>query len=225
MIRLCPSILNADHSQLKSEIDRVADSADMLHLDIMDKIFVPNLTFSLSESRSIIADSSLPVDTHLMIANPDELAVEYAKAGSFSVTFHYEASQQPARTLSAIRECGVRAAIAVKPTTPFSAIEGLISQLDMLLIMTVEPGFGGQAFMTPMMAKVRQARAAIDRVTGDRPWLQVDGGVSVETIALAAAAGADAFVAGSAVYKAESPKQMLNQLRALASAAQVNSTP
>ena len=223
MIRLCPSILNADHTQLKNEIDRVAASADLLHLDIMDNIFVPNLTFSLDESRTIIADSSLPVDTHLMIADPDLVAVEYAKLGSFSVTFHFEASQNPARTLKKIREQGARAAIALKPATPFSAVESLLPELDMLLIMTVEPGFGGQRFMVDMMEKVHQAREAIDRLTSDQPWLQVDGGVSVETIALAAKAGADAFVAGSAVYKAESPSQVLDQLRELARAAQVNS--
>ena len=221
MIRMCPSILNADHSDLANEIRRVAEGSDLLHLDVMDNIFVPNKTFTLEESIQIIAESVLPVDSHLMISNPDSDAVKYAEAGSFSVTFHYEASESPLHTLGAIRSAGARAAIALKPATPFSVLEPLLNELDMILIMTVEPGFGGQKFMNEIMDKVTEVKEALDRLTSDRPWLQVDGGVSVETIALAAAAGADAFVAGSAVYKAESPVEMLHQLRALATAAQV----
>jgi len=224
MIRLCPSILNADHSNLALEIERVANDSDLLHLDVMDNIFVPNQTFSLAESLHIISESTLPVDTHLMIADPDSQAIEYAKGGSFSVTFHLEASENPMGTLEAIKSAGSRAAIALKPATRFSNVESLLPHLDMLLIMTVEPGFGGQKFMVEMMDKVSEAREQIDRLVGDRPWLQVDGGVSIETIALAAKAGADAFVAGSAVYKAESPAAVLRQLRVLATAAQVNSS-
>lgn len=221
MIRICPSILNADLNNLDAEIARIAKDSDLLHLDVMDNIFVPNFTFSLESATSIIRNCPIPVDSHLMIANPDEDAVRYAKAGSASVTFHFEASSTPIETLKAIRGEGVRAAIAVKPATPFSEVEPLLSEMDMLLIMTVEPGFGGQSFMQPMMEKVRLAHEAISRMATNRPWLQVDGGISLETIAIAAAAGADAFVAGSAVYRAESPAQMCRELRLAAEAAQV----
>jgi len=217
---MCPSILNADRANLRSEIARVSGSSDLLHLDVMDNIFVPNLTFSLAESAEIISFSPLPVDAHLMIMNPDEMAARYAEAGASSVTFHFEASINPIQTLQAIRASGARAALAVKPATSFSAIETLIPELDMLLVMTVEPGFGGQSFMNEMMPKISQAREAIEKI--DREiWLQVDGGISVETIAIAAQAGADAFVAGSAVYRAQSPSEMLETLRKLAVGAAV----
>lgn len=212
---MCPSILNADRSNLNAEIERVSTSSDLLHLDVMDNIFVPNLTFSFEESVAIIASTALPVDAHLMIINPDERAADYAKAGAASVTFHFEASTNPQRTIEAIKNFGARAAIAVKPATPFYLLEDLLPHLDMVLIMTVEPGFGGQSFMTEMMPKVVSARAALNEIDRDI-WLQVDGGISIETIATAAAAGADAFVAGSAVYKAQSPSQMLDALRKLA---------
>ena len=212
---MCPSILNADRNNLASEIGRVARSSDFLHVDVMDNIFVPNLTFSFEESTEIISKSPLPVDAHLMINNPDEMAPRYAKAGAGSVTFHFEASKEPLKTLHAIKAMGARAAVAVKPQTPYQEIENLLSDLDMVLIMTVEPGFGGQSFMSEMMTNVRQARDAIEKVDRDI-WLQVDGGISVETIAIAARAGADAFVAGSAVYRAQSPSEMLDTLRKLA---------
>jgi len=214
---MCPSILNADRQNLAFEIDRVTESSDLLHLDVMDNIFVPNMTFSFEESAAIIAGTSLPVDAHLMIIDPDEKAVNYARAGAASVTFHFEASKNPRETIDAIRNSGARAGIAVKPATPFYLLEDLLSNLDMILIMTVEPGFGGQSFMTEMMPKVENARAALNEIDRDI-WLQVDGGISIETISAAAAAGADAFVAGSAVYKAESPAQMLDTLRKLATA-------
>ena len=214
-VRICPSILNADHSRLLEEIGRVA-TADLLHLDVMDEIFVPNKTFSLEESREIISASPIPVDTHLMIINPDEAAILYAQAGSASVTFHLEASSNPSQTLKAIRGAGARAAIAIKPATPFHEVEPLLDDLDMLLIMTVEPGFGGQSFMSDQMGKVREAAEAISRLTHHKPWLQVDGGISLETIGLAAQAGADTFVAGSAIYKADDPTKMIAALRAQA---------
>ncbi len=221
MIRICPSILNADHTNLSSEIARIADASDILHLDVMDNVFVPNKTFTLQESMAIIKNSPIPVDSHLMVADPDVVAVEYAKVGSASVTFHWEASASPSETLKAIRGAGSRAALAVKPGTPFSSVRELLSELDMLLIMTVEPGFGGQKFMVDMLPKIREAHEAILELSGPRPWLQVDGGISLETIALAAEAGADAFVAGSAVFKAESPAAMCQQLRELATHSQV----
>lgn len=214
---MCPSILNADRQNLAFEIDRVAQSSDLLHLDVMDNIFVPNMTFSFEESAAIIAGTSLPVDAHLMIIDPDERAADYARTGAASVTFHYEASENPRKTIEAIKHAGARAGIAVKPATPFYLLEELLDDLDMILIMTVEPGFGGQSFITEMMPKVESARAALNQIDRDI-WLQVDGGISIETIATAAAAGADAFVAGSAVYKAQSPSQMLDTLRKLAAA-------
>ncbi len=188
----------------------------------MDNIFVPNRTFTFAESEKIIAESPLPVDSHLMIANPDEEAISYARAGSASVTFHFEASLNPARTLKSLKDFGVRAALAIKPGTPFEAIAHLLDELDMLLIMTVEPGFGGQKFMSETLPKIRQAHEAISQLVGAKPWLQVDGGISIETIALAATAGADAFVAGSAVFKADSPAAMCKELRELAVQSQVN---
>jgi ribulose-phosphate 3-epimerase len=216
LIRICPSILNADRNNLISEISRIAKESDLLHLDVMDNIFVPNQTFTLVESQKIIAESELPVDTHLMIADPDEQAHLYAKAGSKSVTFHFEASSNPAATISKIASEGARVGVALKPTTPFHAIAPFLKDIDMLLIMTVEPGFGGQSFMTDMLPKIQEARTEIDAHHFGKIWLQVDGGISLETIALARSAGADTFVAGSAVFKADIPGVMVDQLRALA---------
>lgn len=216
VVRICPSILNADHAHLNSEIDRVS-SADLLHLDIMDNIFVPNQTFSFHQTKEIISYSQIPVDTHLMIHNPDELAVDYAAAGSASVTFHFEASKSPVDTINAIKDLGVRAGIAIKPKTALSEVSHLLSYVDMLLVMTVEPGFGGQSFMNDQLSKVKQAHEAILALDGERPWLQVDGGITLETIILAADAGADTFVAGSAIYRANSPQEMIASLRHAAS--------
>ena len=215
-IRICPSILNADHSHLKEEIDRVA-TADLLHLDVMDNIFVPNKTFSLDECKEIISDSKIPVDSHLMIADPDLSAIKYAEMGSASVTFHFEASKDPLGTISQLRSSGVRVGLAIKPKTSFESVAELLAQIDMLLIMTVEPGFGGQSFMVDQLPKIERARRALLDLGSAAPWLQVDGGISLETIALAAQAGADTFVAGSAIYKAQSPSEMIAALRTAAS--------
>jgi ribulose-phosphate 3-epimerase len=215
-IRICPSILNADHSHLKEEIDRVA-TADLLHLDVMDNIFVPNKTFSLDECKEIISDSKIPVDSHLMIADPDLSAIKYAEMGSASVTFHFEASKDPLGTISQLRSSGVRVGLAIKPKTSFESVAELVAQIDMLLIMTVEPGFGGQSFMVDQLPKIERARRALLDLGTAAPWLQVDGGISLETIALAAQAGADTFVAGSAIYKAQSPSEMIAALRTAAS--------
>ena len=215
-IRICPSILNADHSHLKEEIDRVA-TADLLHLDVMDNIFVPNKTFSLDECKEIISDSKIPVDSHLMIADPDLSAIKYAEMGSASVTFHIEASKDPLGTISQLRSSGVRVGLAIKPKTSFESVAELLAQIDMLLIMTVEPGFGGQSFMVDQLPKIERARRALLDLGTAAPWLQVDGGISLETIALAAQAGADTFVAGSAIYKAQSPSEMIAALRTAAS--------
>ncbi len=216
MIRICPSILNADRDNLTSEISRISKTSDLLHLDVMDNIFVPNQTFSLAESRKIISETSIPVDVHLMIANPDAEAHLYAEAGAASVTFHLEASEKPLETIAMISSAGSRVGIALKPATPFELLAPLMSEIDMVLIMTVEPGFGGQSFMEEMMSKVAQARAEIDRKYFEKIWLQVDGGISLETIAIASASGADTFVAGSAVFKAANPGEMVELLRTAA---------
>ena len=212
-IRITPSILNADFSHLDSEIAKIAPVSDLLHLDVMDNLFVPNFTFDFESASKIIASSPIPVDSHLMIADVDQLAPAYAHAGSASVTIHAEASQNVAKTLRSIRAEGARAGLALKPGTSLDLYSDVIEEVDMFLIMTVEPGFGGQKFMASMMDKVRSARKLI----GDRPiWLQVDGGISLETIEIARDAGADTFVAGSAVFNSPDPADMVSRLRALA---------
>jgi ribulose-phosphate 3-epimerase len=216
LIRICPSILNANRENLSSEIARISEQSDLLHLDVMDNIFVPNFTFTFEQSQKIIDECSIPVDSHLMIADPDESAHLYARAGSDSVTFHFEASSNPLKTISKIREEGARVGVALKPATPFHEISELMEHLDMVLIMTVEPGFGGQSFMTDMMEKVKEARKEIDSQFLGKIWLQVDGGVSLETISQAAESGADTFVAGSAVFKSDNPGEMVDSLRSLA---------
>jgi len=220
LIRICPSILNADRENLSSEIGRISAQSDLVHLDVMDNIFVPNFTFTFEQSEKIIAECPIPVDSHLMIADPDERAHLYARAGSASVTFHYEASSDPLKTISRIKDEGARVGLALKPATPFHEISSLIEHLDMVLIMTVEPGFGGQSFMHDMMDKVKEARREIDSRFFGKIWLQIDGGVSLETIAEAAEAGADTFVAGSAVFNSENPGLMVDSLRSLAAKSQ-----
>ena len=220
MIRICPSILNADRENLSSEIGRISAQSDLVHLDVMDNIFVPNFTFTFEQSEKIIAECPIPVDSHLMIADPDERAHLYARAGSASVTFHYEASSDPLKTISRIKDEGARVGLALKPATPFHEISSLMEHLDMVLIMTVEPGFGGQSFMHDMMDKVKEARREIDSRFFGKIWLQIDGGVSLETIAEAAEAGADTFVAGSAVFNSENPGLMVDSLRSLAAKSQ-----
>ncbi len=214
-IRITPSILNADFSQLDQEINRIASVSDLLHLDVMDNIFVPNFTFDFDQAASIIGSSPIPVDSHLMIADVDRLAPAYAHAGSASVTIHAEASSSIRSTLRSIRSEGARSGLAIKPGTSIEEYADLVDDVDMYLIMTVEPGFGGQKFMSTMMDKVARTRSII----GDRPiWLQVDGGISLETIEIAREAGADTFVAGSAVFNSADPADMVEQLRALADA-------
>jgi ribulose-phosphate 3-epimerase len=209
-IRITPSILNADFSQLNSEIDKISQVADLLHLDVMDNIFVPNFTFGFDAASKIIQQSSLPVDAHLMVANVDEIAVQYAELGCASVTIHAEATKEIGQVLRSIRRAGARASLGIKPGTEIDQYEKFVDDVDMFLIMTVEPGFGGQKFMENMMAKVRRTREII----GDRPiWLQVDGGVSMSTIEYALDAGADTFVVGSAVFSDPDPAAMVKKFR------------
>jgi ribulose-phosphate 3-epimerase len=209
-IRITPSILNADFSNLSEEIAKIATVSDFIHLDVMDNIFVPNFTFDFDAASKIIAASPVPIDSHLMVADVDEIAVAYAQAGSASVTFHVEAVKDIKTTARGIRAAGARASIALKPATQIDGYGDLLDEIDMFLIMTVEPGFGGQAFIEDMLEKI----SATKRLIGDRPiWLQVDGGISLETIERAAHAGADTFVAGSAVFKSEDPAEMVRLLR------------
>jgi len=215
-IYINPSILNANLDDLENEISKVASTSDLLHLDIMDNIFVPNFTFDLERAFEIINFSKLPVDAHLMINNPDEIAPLYAENGCTSVTFHFEAVNDVDNTIKDIRSNGAKVGLAIKPATKFADIEKWIEEIDMLLIMTVEPGFGGQSFMHEQMPKVAQARTFIEKLLKNKPTLQIDGGVSLETIAEAANAGANCFVAGSAVYKSDNPAAMVSSLRSLA---------
>lgn len=213
-VRITPSILNADFAHLDSEIAKIAGVSDFIHLDIMDNVFVPNMTFDFQAATEIIKSCPIPVDSHLMVADVDLIAIQYAEAGSASVTIHVEAATDIRSTLKEIKSHGARASIALKPKTPIHEYSQYLDLIDMVLIMTVEPGFGGQKFMQNMMDKVRDTRKLI----GGRPiWLQVDGGISLATIDIAREAGADTFVAGSAVFNADDPAVMVEQLRSQAS--------
>lgn len=214
-VRITPSILNADFSRLDEEIRKVSAVSDLIHLDIMDNKFVPNFTFDFERAAEIIAATPIPVDSHLMVIEPERAAPAFAEMGSASVTFHFEATQHPRRVIREIKKHGARAGLAIKPATAFSEVAEFLDEIDMLLVMTVEPGFGGQSFMEEMLEKVKAARKALEENERDI-WLQVDGGISPSTIQSAAQAGADTFVAGSAVYKFEDPAQMVKLLRDLA---------
>ena len=216
-IQITPSILNADFARLGAEVARIG-SADWVHVDVMDNHFVPNLTFGPTMVEALVRSTDVPLDAHLMIEDPDSNAVEYVEAGCGSVTFHVEAAAAPVRLAREIRSHGARAAMALKPATPVDPYEDLLPELDMLLVMTVEPGFGGQKFLDLCLPKIRRARELMDK-HGVETWLQVDGGVSLETIERCAEAGADVFVAGSAVYSADDPDRMVADLRARAAAA------
>jgi ribulose-phosphate 3-epimerase len=210
-IQITPSILNADFARLGEEVGRIG-SADWVHVDVMDNHFVPNLTFGPTMVDALSRATTLPLDAHLMIADPDRHAPAYAEAGAGSVTFHVEAAAAPVRLAREIRAQGARASMALKPATPVEPYEALLPELDMLLVMTVEPGFGGQTFLDLCLPKIRTARELM-RKHGVETWLQVDGGVSLETIERCAEAGADVFVAGSAVFSADDPDAMVRELR------------
>jgi ribulose-phosphate 3-epimerase len=212
-IRITPSILNADLSRINEEILSISQVSDLLHLDVMDDVFVPNFTFDFDTASKIITESSLPVDAHLMVADVDQIAVQYAEIGCASVTVHAEATHNISQTLKNIRNAGSRSSLGIKPNTSIDDYAQYVDLVDMFLIMTVEPGFGGQKFMENMMYKVRRAKEII----GDRPiWLQVDGGISMNTIEIALDAGADTFVVGSAVFNASDPAQMVVDIREFA---------
>ena len=217
VVQITPSILNADFARLGEEIARIP-SADWVHVDVMDNHFVPNLTFGPSMVEALSRCTDVPLDAHLMIEDCDRNAPAYVEAGAGSVTFHVEATKAPVRLAREISAQGARASMALKPATPIEPYEALLPELDMVLVMTVEPGFGGQKFLDLCLPKIRTARELM-RKHGVETWLQVDGGVSLETIERCAEAGADVFVAGSAVYSADDPDAMVRDLRARAASA------
>lgn len=210
-IKITPSILNADLADLAGEIARIP-SADAVHLDIMDNRFVPNLTIGLPVVESIRRHTRMMLDIHLMIAEVDRWAPGYAEAGAESVTFHIEASSAPVKLARELRALGARASMALRPATPIEPYADLLGELDMVLLMTVEPGFGGQAFLDLCLPKIRRTRDLVAAL-GKDIWVQVDGGISEQTIERCVDAGADVFVAGSAVYSAEDPDAVVRALR------------
>lgn len=214
--RINPSILAADFVNMQRDLERIS-SADLVHVDVMDNHFVPNLTFGPQMVERIQAVAGIPLDVHLMIDDPDRWAPGYAELGAFSVTFHAEAATDPVRLARRLRAIGARAGIALKPGTSAEPYLELLPEFDQILVMTVEPGFGGQSFMEETMPKLAQLRQAVDARALD-VWLQVDGGVTEQTIVIAAENGADTFVAGSSVFGAESAADQISLLRETASA-------
>jgi len=214
---IAPSILSADFANLERDLNAIS-TADYAHVDVMDNHFVPNLTLGPPVFERLVEVSPVPIDAHLMIEDPDRWAPVYAEAGAASVTFHAEAAAAPVRLARELRRLGSRAGVALRPATPVEPFLDLLAEVDMILVMTVEPGFGGQSFIEGTLPKIRRAREAVSE-SGLDVWIQVDGGVSRATIERAAEAGANVFVAGSAVYGAESIPAEIQALRDLADAA------
>lgn len=216
-IRIQPSILSADFANFERDFESIS-AADGIHVDVMDGHFVPNMTFGPPMVKRMQEIAKLPLDVHLMIENPDHWAPVYAALGVFSVTFHFEACKDPVATAKAIKAMGSRAGIAIKPGTAVSEIEAIIGEFDQVLVMSVEPGFGGQSFIQGSLEKIASVNELIQATSPDT-WLQVDGGIDEANIAQVAAAGANTFVAGSAVFKSSDRNAQINMLRELALAA------
>ena len=203
-IKIAPSVLSADMANLKGELDKIA-GADYVHFDVMDGHFTGNLTFGVDILKAVKRSTDVPVDAHLMVSNPDETVDWYADAGADMITVHYEASTHLHRTLTHLQQRGVKAGVVLNPATPVCVLESIIDVVDMVLLMSVNPGFGGQSFIPSALPKLREARRRIDAYMADggQPiWLEVDGGVKVNNIASIVSAGADTLVAGSAVFGA-----------------------
>lgn len=221
-VSINPSILSSDFANFGAEVQGVSQACDFLHVDVMDYHFVPNLTFGLPIVERLKEVVSTPIDAHLMIENPERWAPQYAEAGCESVTFHFEAAKDPGQVIAGIRTAGGLVGMGIKPGTKLETVEDLLPHLDMLLVMTVEPGFSGQSFMVDMLGKVKRAREIIGK-DDLKLAIQVDGGVGPKTIEQCADAGADVFVAGHAVFRTENPAQACTDLRNLALAAQQKS--
>ena len=220
-IKIAASILNADANNLEKEISSVSASADWIHVDVMDNHFVPNLSFGINVLESLAQKKQKPLDAHLMIENPDHWAPKFVEAGADSVTFNYEAAKDTKKLIKELHAMKSRVGLAIKPKTPLNDVKEFLSDIDVLLVMTVEPGFGGQSFMTEMLEKVKEARSIInnEKLT---MWVQVDGGVGLKTIEQASQAGADFLVVGSAAFAAQDPGKAMKELRELAVKGSIN---
>lgn len=213
MIKISPSVLASDLSNLASEVVEIEKAgAEMAHLDVMDGVFVPNMSFGMPVIECLRNKSNIIFDVHLMIVEPEKYAKRFIDAGADIVTFHYEASADPKKLLSEIHDAGAKAAISIKPATPASTVFDLLEYCDMVLVMTVEPGYGGQKFMADMLPKIKELRTEIE-VRGLDVDIQVDGGINPETAKLCVEAGANVLVAGSSVFKASDRKAAIDALR------------